>query len=144
MKEYYIFNLKNEFKRLYKDKPSELFFIFNRIYYMKEMDKQYGYTLFSQIAEFYDKEKINKFLTSRYQDKIMYSFSVDEHIINNLFLNEISIFTVKNSNIRIESNMNNPAFLEDLRCLDLHLFVCDFKKQDYFFIARKRNRSVQK
>ena len=28
---------------LYKDKPSELFSIFNRIYYMKEIDKDYGY-----------------------------------------------------------------------------------------------------
>ncbi len=140
MKEYYIFNLKNEFKRLYKDKPSELFFIFNRIYYMKEMDKQYGYTLFSQIAEFYDKEKINKFLTSRYQDKIMYSFSVDEHIINNLFLNEISILKVKNSSIRIETNISNPSFFKDLKAFSDNFFVCNFKEQDYFFLKGNNHK----
>ena len=38
MKEYYIFNLKKEFAKLYKERPSELFYIFNRIYYMNEVD----------------------------------------------------------------------------------------------------------
>ena len=55
MREYYIFNLKKEFAMLYKDKPSELFSIFNRIYYMKEIDKDYGYNLFEQISNFFDK-----------------------------------------------------------------------------------------
>lgn len=144
MKELFVFDVREEFYKLYKEKPSELFYIYNRIYKMKTSDKEYGYNLFSQISNFLDKGMINKFISDRYKDKIMYSCNKNEHIINNLFLNEISIFTVKNSNIRIESNMDKPTFLEDLRCLDLHLFVCDFKKQDYFFIAKKRNRSVQK
>ena len=66
MKEYFVFNIKREFARLYKDKPSELFFILNRIYYMKEIDKEYGYNLFEQIALFYDKESVNDFVKRRY------------------------------------------------------------------------------
>ena len=62
MKEYYIFNLKKEFAKLYKDRPSELFYIFNRIYYMKEVDKNYGYNLFEQICNFIDKKEINEYL----------------------------------------------------------------------------------
>ena len=62
MKEYYIFNLKKEFVKLYKDRPSELFYIFNRIYYMKEVDKNYGYNLFEQICNFIDKKEVNEFL----------------------------------------------------------------------------------
>lgn len=134
MKEYYIFNLKKEFVRLYSEKPSELFFIFNRIYNMKEIDKEYGYNLFSQVAEFYDKTKLNSFLLSRYQNKIMYSFSCDEHIINNLFLNEISILKVKSSSIRIETNTTRPIFFKDLKYFSNNLFVCNFKEQDYFFL----------
>ena len=70
----------------------------------------------------------------------MYSKSGNEHIINNLFLNEISILTVKSSNIRLESNIKKPSFLEDLRDLKMHLFVCDFKENNYYFITRKRSK----
>ena len=141
MKELYIFNVKEEFYKLYREKPSELFFIFNRIYHMKLSDKEYGYNLFSQISNFLDKSKINEVIKDKYKDKIMYSNNGNEHIINNLFLNEISIITIKNSNIKIESNVEKPAFLENLRDLKLNLFVCDFKNQDFFFITRKRVKS---
>ena len=130
-----------EFYKLYREKPSELFFIFNRIYHMKLSDKEYGYNLFSQISNFLDKSKINEVIKDKYKDKIMYSNNGNEHIINNLFLNEISILTIKNSNIKIESNVEKPAFLENLRDLKLNLFVCDFKNQDFFFITRKRVKS---
>ena len=141
MKELYIFNVKEEFYKLYREKPSELFFIFNRIYHMKLSDKEYGYNLCSQISNFLDKSKINEVIKDKYKDKIMYSNNGNEHIINNLFLNEISILTIKNSNIKIESNVEKPAFLEDLRDLKLKLFVCDFKNQDFFFITKKRVKS---
>ena len=86
MKELYIFNVKEEFYKLYREKPSELFFIFNRIYHMKLSDKEYGYNLFSQISNFLDKSKINEVIKDKYKDKIMYSNNGNEHIINNLFL----------------------------------------------------------
>ena len=138
MKEFYIFNVKEEFYKLYKDKPSELFFIFNRIYYMKPSDKEYGYNLFTQISNFYKKDEINNLFKNKYNDKIMYSYNDNEHVINNLFLNEISILTVKNSNIRIESNIDRPSFLEQLREIKGAFFVCNFKEQDYYFLAKKR------
>lgn len=138
MKEFYIFNLKEEFYKLYREKPSELFFIFNRIYHMKLSDKEYGYNLFTQISSFLDKEYINKFFNDRYSEKIMYSYNDNEHVINNLFLNEISILTVKNSNIKIETNVDNPSFLSDLKELKGPFFVCNFKEQDYFFVLRKK------
>ena len=140
MKELYIFNVKEDFYKLYKNKQGELFYIFNRIYHMKEVEKEYGYNLFCQISNFMDKEKVNDLILDHYRDKIMYSSNGNEHIINNLFLNEISILTVKNSNIRIETNTDKPSFIEDLKNLKMHLFVCDFKEQDYYFIVRKRTK----
>ncbi len=138
MNEFYIFSIKEEFYKLYKDKQAELFYIFNRIYHMKKSDKEYGYNLFCQISNFLNKKDINNLLREKYKDKIMYSSSNNEHIINNLFINEITILTVKNPNIKIESNTNKPSFLEDLKDLKLYLFVCDFKNNDYFFITRKK------
>ena len=102
---------------------------------MKEMDKMYGYNLFSQISYFFNKDDVNEFLYNKYKDKIMYSYTNDEHIINNLFLNEISILKVKPSNIRIQTNTSSSSFLEDLKNYHKNLFVCNFKEQEFFFIS---------
>ena len=141
MKEYYVFNIRKEFAKLYIDKPGELFYIFNRIYYMKAIDKEYGYNLFEQISLFYDKKQINNFITKEYVDKIMYSYNNNEHIINNLFLNEISILKVKSSILKIESNHDNPSFLKSLNKYPGNLFICNFKDQDYFFLKRKKEKA---
>lgn len=138
MKEYLVFNIKKEFVMLYKDRPEELFYIFNRIYYMKEIDKHYGYNLFEQICNFYDKVDINDFIYNTYKDKLMYSLSEDEHIINNLFKNEVSVLTVRNSNIKIETNSDNCTFFNDLKIYSNTLFVCNFKEQDYFFLKKHK------
>lgn len=138
MNEFYIFKVKTSFYKLYKDKPSELFSIYNRIYNMKMSDKEYGYNLFCQISEFLKKSEINNTIRKNYQEKIMYTYNDNEHIINNIFLNEISILTVKNSNIRIQSNTINPSFLNDLKLLEGNYFVCNFKKLDYYFINKKK------
>ena len=140
MKELYIFNLKKEFARLYQDRPSELFYIFNRIYYMKEIDKNYGYNLFEQISNFYDKDLVNRFLSYRYKDKMMYSCIDNEHIINDLYLNEITILKVKPSNIRIKTNVEYPSFLKELKYFQGNLFVCNFKEQEYFFLKNIKNK----
>ena len=137
MKEYYIFNLKKEFAMLYRNKPHDLFSIFNRIYYMKEIDKEYGYNLFEQISNFFDKDEVNEFIKERYIDRMMYSNTMDEHVINNLFLNEISILKVKKSNLILETNTLDSTFFIDLKDFKGELFVCDFKNQDYFFLRKK-------
>ena len=139
MKEYYIFNVKKEFASLYKQ--SDLFYIYNRIYYMKEIDKDYGYNLFEQISNFYNKEDIDLFIKNRYMNIMMYSYSPYMHVINNLFLNEVSILTIKNAYIKLETNINDPSFFNDLRELNKNLFVCSFKDNDYFFLT-KRNIKI--
>jgi len=139
MKEYFVFNIKKEFANLYKDKQDELFYIFNRIYYMKEIDKGYGFNLFEQVCNFNDKDELNDFIYDYYKDKVVYSkTSSNEHIINDLFLNEVSILTVKSSNIKIETNVENPSFFEHLKKYNKDLFVCDFKSQNFFLLKRNR------
>ena len=91
----------------------------------------------SKIAEY--KKEINEYLYNIYKDKMMYSYNENEHVINNLFLNEISILKVKNSNIKIDTNYDKCTFLKDLRYFNGILFVCNFKEQEYFFIKNVRN-----
>ena len=139
MNELFIFEVKKDFYKLYKDKTNELFYIYNRIYKMKKSDKEYGYNLFTQISNFINKDEITKIIKDIYKDKIIYTNNNHEHIINNLFLNEISIMKIKNSHIIIESNIDNPSFIKDLKSINKHLFICNFKKQDYYFLNNKKN-----
>ena len=59
----------------------------------------------------------------------------DEHIINNLYKNEISIMKIKKSYIIINSNSSYTDFFPILNNLCKYLFVCDFNNQDYFYLA---------
>jgi len=136
MKEYFIFSIKKDIYKLYKDNPRALFLILNRIYYMKAIDINYGQNLFEQIANFLNKESINNYLEKSLSDRIMYSRTNNEHVINNLYLDEISVLTVKNTHIKIESNKKS-SFLELLKKHDDNFFVCDFKEQEYYFLKKK-------
>ena len=73
---------------------------------------------------------------------MMYSYNENEHVINNLFLNEISILKVKNSNLRLETNKEDCSFLKDLNSFNNTYFVCDFKNQEIFFL--KNNKVILK
>ena len=63
---------------------------------------------------------------------------VNEHVINNLFLNEISILKVKNSNLRLETNKEDCSFLKELSNFNNTYFVCDFKNQEFFFLKNNK------
>lgn len=139
MKEYYVFEVKKEFINLYREKTSELFYIYNRIYNMKEVDKMYGYNLFDQISKFHSKKNINDYIYDIYKDKITYAFTEDEHVINNLFSGEISILKVKNSCLKIETNTDDCSFFKDLKAYNNNFFVCSFKEQEYFFLKNYRH-----
>ena len=83
MNELFIFEVKKDFYKLYKDKTNELFYIYNRIYKMKKSDKEYGYNLFTQISNSINKDEITKIIKDIYKDKIIDTNNNHEHIINN-------------------------------------------------------------
>ena len=60
MREFFIFEIKDEFKSLYQDKPSILYQILEQIYFLGEENAKYGYSLFHQLTKKIDKEKIDQ------------------------------------------------------------------------------------
>lgn len=51
MREFFIFEIKDEFKSLYQDKPSILYQILEQIYFLGEDNAKYGYSLFKQLTK---------------------------------------------------------------------------------------------
>ena len=59
MREFFIFELKDEFKNLYIDKPSILYNIFEQIYTLKKEELNYGYSLFRQLTKKIDNIRVS-------------------------------------------------------------------------------------
>ncbi len=134
MREYYIFQVKEEFKQLYQQNQVILYQTFKQIYQLPKEDVAYGYSLFKQLTKKIDKEKIDYELFLKLHGSIPYSKKGNTHYINNLYRDEISTLKVKSTYIQIHTNKDYTEFFEFLYKLNTHYFVCDFKNQDYFFL----------
>ena len=66
---------------------------------------------------------------------INYSKINNEHIINDLYNDEVSILKVKKSHLLLQSNKSYSSFFKILYGYNKHYFVCDFLEKDFFFIS---------
>lgn len=136
MRIYYVFNIKDEFYELYKDYPRALYNLLLEIYEMNKKEIDYGYSLFKQIALPINKTELDKKINDALKDKMRYSKNKDEHIINNLYSDEVSIMKIKKTYIVINTIQSYTEFFELLDKYQSFLFACDFKNDDYFFLSR--------
>lgn len=141
MRNYYAFKIKKEFYNLYKDNPSSLYNILKHLYYMRKCELTYGFNLFKQITMPILKNDLDKKIYIKYHNEMTYSKNGDDHIINNLYKDEVSILTIKKSYILINANKNYSSFFKILNEYNNDFFVCDFTNQDYFFISNIKDLS---
>ena len=134
MRTYYIFEIKDEFYKLYKDGPNTLYIILRQLFLLKKQDAEYGFNIFNQLTNQQNKYLLNKNIFVKYHKEMIYTKLGNEHIINNLFKDEISILTIKNSYIMLSTNHNYSSFFNILVDYSSNYFVVDFKNQDYFFL----------
>lgn len=134
MRMFYIFEIKKEIKELYQDNPSSLYKILSSIYYMHKEDVNYGFNLFNQITNRIKVMEISNKIYIDLHTNIVYTKTGNEHIINDLYKDEISILKVRKSHIMIQSNKSYNRFLNLLLEYNENFFVCDFLENDFFFI----------
>ena len=139
MRKYYIFNLKNEIVNLYQDKPASLYRILENIYYMHEEDINYGFSIFKELTNKIKVLELNNDLYVKLHKELIYSKIGNEHIINDLYHDEVSILKVKNSHLKLDSNKSVSSFFKILNDINTNYFICDFKDKDFFFISEIAN-----
>lgn len=137
MREFFIFDLKDEFKELYIDKPSILYNILEQIYLLKKEDIHYGYSLFRQLTKKIEKEKLDTYLFITYHQSIPYSKKDHVHYYNNPVHDEISTLEIKRAFMKVTTTYQDCFFFSIFNTLNNNYFVCDFKNQDYFFLEAK-------
>ena len=119
---------------LYRENPSSLYGVLKHLYSMKRCDLTYGYNLFSQLTRKINKDELDKKIFLKYHKEMTYSKNGNDHVINNLYKDEVSILTIKKAYILITTNKNYSSFFNILSEFDDSYFVCDFIYQDYFWI----------
>lgn len=134
MRTFYIFKLKKEFVKLYENNPYSLFNILRHLYLMKRSEYNYGFNLFNQLTEKINKDELDRNIYVKYHKEMVYSKNKNEHIINNLYKDEVSILTIKKAYILISANKNYSSFFSIISQLGNEYFVCDFINQNYFWI----------
>jgi len=134
MKVYFIFDVKKEFINLYKGNERVLYHILRQIYYLEKEEVEYGYNLFNQLINKIPKQDLDRKIFIKYHQDIPYSKRGDTHYINNLYKDEVSRLTIKNSYIKLELEQKTSTFLSILPDFSNNYFICDFKENDFFFL----------
>ena len=139
MRMYYVFKIKDDIYKLYKDNSSSLYKVLENIYYMHIEELDYGFNIFKQITDRIKIMDINNFLYIKLHKDLIYSKVDNEHIINDLYHDEVSILKIKSSHMVLESNKSYSSFFKLLGNINDHYFVCDFKEKDFFFLEEIMN-----
>ena len=134
MRTFYLFKIKKEFINLYKDNYKILYDSLRRIYSMDKKEVQYGYNLLFQLIDIINKDDIDRHLFVKLHNKMFYTKQDNDHIINNLYKDEISILKIKNIYMRLEVNKDYSMFFDILYNKHDNYFICDFINDDYFFL----------
>jgi len=135
MKVYFIFDIKKEFKNLYKGNERVLYNILKQIYHLEKNEVEYGYNLFNQLINKINKNDLDRKIFIKYHQDIPYSKRNQTHYINNLYKDEISRLTIKTSYMKLEVENNSKTFFKILSDFSENYFVCDFKNYEYFFLT---------
>ncbi len=135
MRRFYIFNVRSELQNLYKENYDNLYKILNSLYNMSSDELAYGYNLFKQICIKIDTLAINNKLYLRMHNDLVYTKIDNEHVINNLYKDEVSVLKVKKSHMVLDCNTSYSSFFSLLHDFGANFFVCDFGTGDYFFLS---------
>ena len=134
MRTFYIFKMRKEFYSLYKNNPSSLYNVLKHLYHLKKHDLEYGFNLYNQLIEKINKTEIDRKIYIRYHREFVYSKNGNDHVINNLYKDEVSILNIKYAYILINTNKNYSSFFSVISILGEEYFICDFNNNDYFWI----------
>ena len=135
MRIYYVFDIRSEYVDLYKETPNSLYNVLHQLYNMRKKDLEYGFNMFKQLANRIDKDEVDKNIFLKLHNKMTYVKKKDNHIINNLYKDEVSALKVKYSYILINTNKSYTDFFNVLALDNRNYFVCDFINNDYFFLS---------
>lgn len=131
MRKYYLFIIKKEYVKLYKNKSYILYKILEKLYNM-DYEYTYGINIYNQLCDRVSKKLLNNYINSR----IKHTRKNKLIIINKTYLE------IKYSCIIIYTNKKNNNIFKIFNIYNSNIFICDFKNKDYFWLNEYLNRKI--
>lgn len=91
--------------------------------------------MFKQLTNKIENEKLDQEIFIKMHNKMTYIKKGKNHIINNLYKDEVTAMKIKKAYILINCNKNYTEFFNILVNDEKNYFVCDFINNDYFFLS---------
>ncbi len=129
MKNYYLFIIRKSAFDYYKNNTKKLFKDLKYLKSLKFDDIEYAYSLFNQICEVYDTDRLKKYFIDKYK----VNTNKDIYIINNCQIK------IRPSRCILSSSISTPKLFIDFKCYNRMIFAIDFNYEEYFFLCDDYN-----
>ena len=139
MRKYYLFIIKKEFYELYLKNIETLYFILENIYYLNKNDFSFGFSIYKQLCEPFNKNVLINYFNNK-NKRYIKKFN-NKFFINDVYAGEKSCIQINKSCIVIKTKQNLPYALKIFKWYNNYIFVCDFENKDYFWLNNNKLRS---
>lgn len=129
MNKYYLFIIKDEFYKRYRNKEHILYKALKYLYKMNSYDLQKGIYIYHKICA-----KISVNLLKNYIDRKYKYYKVSNKIIKMDSIIEETYIEFKHSCIIVVTNMDFPFIFSILNIYNRQIFFCNFDKEKFGFL----------
>ena len=138
MRTFYIFKINNDYYKITKNMPYNLYKALLNIKLGTKENITYLKNEYNCIVDKYNKRELNKYIYGKMSKLDGYNLFNSVHTFNSYYTNEASKLIVNNSYMILKTNTITPYFLDYLEDIP-NLFLIDFEKGDYFYLSNLVN-----
>ena len=135
MRKYYLFMIKTEYYKLYKNKPNILYETLTNLYYLREPNFQYGISLFDSICQPFAVKLLTNYIKNKHTCTMESSKIIKVHSIK-----EKTYLQINHSCCILKTNVNFPEILKVFHIYNKKIFIVDFNNKDYFWLETQIQR----
>lgn len=135
MRKYYIFIIRKEFYKIYKNNSLVLYKTLENLYKLNLTSFGYGVSIYNQLCLTFNTEVLNNYFLRKFDN-----YKNNKHFITT----EGVIIEVHKSCIVMLTKKNIPNIMKYLLYYNNYLFVCDFDNKDYFWLNNQYNSNFNK
>lgn len=134
MRKYYLFVVKKEFSRVYRNNAETLYKTLENLYKTKSKNFNYEIALYNQLCLPFNVD----ILTNYFDHQSSMKKNKNKYFYRNK--SEVVYFKINYSCCQIVTNMNLPSVLKVFDYYSKDIFVCDFENRDYFWLTNQYNK----
>lgn len=131
MTKYYLFIIKNDTYKVYKNNPKYLYEIINTLYHLKYSDLNYGINLYNTLCDTFSVKLLKNYIVDRFNTR-----TYKKRIKLN---KEKTYIRLNYSKVEIETDLKIPPIFKIFNIYNKKIFVINFKEKRYFWLNDEIN-----